>query len=809
MINNNIKLDSIESHFSDFNPQNISFFSYISEHYLKLAKQLDLLPFLSSFFENFARAKELFLQGDSKVHLRFISALENIQFTPPPKISPTKNSIAMLKKFAHLKLSEIYEISKIIRYFEYLKNLQFSDDKNIVKEWLENIKIPESLSKISNIFELNSSNEIQIKNGIYPQLDSIKIALKAAQSEVSREFSRILSSNKIAPYLVDSSAHLINGEECLLLKPGFNHILAGSILDRSSGGFFYVLPRSVGLLRQKVEDLENSQASEVFKIEQELCVILGKNIPFLNFIDKEFDRFDSYAARLAFARSKNYEFLSPKHIESKKENKALKIVDFKHPALKNPVPISIDFSAQILMITGVNAGGKTMLLKSILSVVFLAKALLPMPINAAQSSLCEISNLHLILEDPQNSKNDISTFGGRMLGFSRILREKGALIGVDEIELGTDSDEAASLFLVLLNELKEHNKIIITTHHKRLAALMAGDSSVQLLAALFDLKRSMPTFGFLSGTIGKSYAFETAERYGIPRTLVQKAREAFGEDKEKLNDLIENSSRLEMRLRGEIAGYESKKEELDSQILELKSLKERIKSENAELKENLEREYNAAISAAKAALKGGAPQEIHKMLNSANKILNAAKAAKSELNENFSAEDFVVGMRVKFRQERGIIISLNAKSAMVLCDSGIRAKIDKAELKALNPQTDAALKAAQNNSANAFKNAAQSAINAIASTQNNKINVRIENPKNASVSLDLHGLRAEEAIEKLDEFISNCLIAGFDEVLVYHGIGTGRLSAVVRDFLKEHPKVVSFEDAPSNAGGFGAKIVRL
>ena len=87
--------------------------------------------------------------------------------------------------------------------------------------------------------------------------------------------------------------------------------------------------------------------------------------------------------------------------------------------------------------------------------------------------------------------------------------------------------------------------------------------------------------------------------------------------------------------------------------------------------------------------------------------------------------------------------------------------------------------------------------------------IQIQTPQNANVVLDLHGLRADEAIEKLEVFISNSLIAGFDEVLIYHGIGTGRLSSIVRDFLKSHPKVVDFTDAPAKMGGFGAKIVKL
>ena len=105
------------------------------------------------------------------------------------------------------------------------------------------------------------------------------------------------------------------------------------------------------------------------------------------------------------------------------------------------------------------------------------------------------------------------------------LLQRNAIVGVDEIELGTDSDEAASLFKVIIEELiKKDIKIIITTHHKRLAALMASNDEVELIAALYDEENRIPTYEFLQGTIGKSYAFETAPRYGIPNTVVKKQK---------------------------------------------------------------------------------------------------------------------------------------------------------------------------------------------------------------------------------------------------------------------------------------------
>ncbi|TLD86295.1 endonuclease MutS2 [Helicobacter sp. MIT 05-5294] len=737
---------------------------------LPLIKQLDLEEFFKSFEGFLARPKELFLQGDSKIHLRYIQALEDLEFTPPKPVQNLDSQLALLKKFGFLKLDEIFEFVKIIRYFSYLKTLKC---EGILYEWWNQILIPDTILEISKSFLENGN----LKTGIYLELDSINAGMERVKKEIASALNQILNQNKLTAYLVDRQIHLINDEECLLLKAGFHHILKGQIIHRSATGFFYVLPQSIANLKDQYNALNNRKEEQLLHITREISSVLTKHLLFLGFINKEFDRFDSYQARLYFARSLGLEFLAPKPNDS-----AIILSEFRHPALKNPKSISLDFREQVLMITGVNAGGKTMLLKSILSAVFLSKHLIPLPINAHQSSIGSFKHLNLILEDPQNSKNDISTFGGRMLQFSQILRDSGGILGVDEIELGTDSDEAASLFKVLLeNLMQKGNKIIITTHHKRLAALMAGDSRVQLLAALFDEEREMPTFSFLSGTIGKSYAFETALRYGIPKSLVKEAKALYGEDKEKLNALIENSSRLEMKLQNEILEAQQNNANLKQKITHLKNKEEALEQTYATAQEKLESNFAEAINAAKKAIKEQSQEAIHRQINFAHKLLKEAREKNPAPTQPAQeAQTFAINSRIKYRNHRGIVLSLHKDKARIQLDDGMKIQVS---LKEIKPYGN------------------------IPKPPSSKIEV--QTPQNASVVLDLHGLRAEEAIEKLDEFISNSLIAGFDEVLVYHGIGTGRLSVVVRDFLKSHPKVVAFTDAPPKAGGFGAKIVKL
>lgn len=733
----------------------------------ELIKKLDLADFISSFNSFFARKKPIYIEGDVNVHFRFISELSKFEFIAPKSVENLDKEIVHLLRHGVLRLEEIFEFIKIVRYFLYLKSLKF---EGIIFEWLNQITIPEPIISISNYFDETPT----IKNGVIPKLDSINEALRINKTEISRSLQYLISSAKLAPYLVDKQIHYVNNEEALLVRGGFNHVLKAQIINRSTSGFFYVIPEAIQKLKEKESDLLSTKEEILYEFCKESSLILTKHLLFLKYINREFDRFDHYQARIFFARSRNLEFILPK-----KDDRII-LKDFLHPAIEKPKPINIDFSKKILMITGVNAGGKTMLLKSILSSVFLSKYLIPFKIDANSSHIGTFKEIEAIIEDPQNVKNDISTFAGRIISFSKIFSKRGILLGIDEIELGTDADEAASLFKVILEHLiqKEH-KIVITTHHKRLASLMAGNNQVELLAAIFDTQRQMPTFEFLKGTIGKSYAFETAERYGIPKNIINEAKIVYGQDKERLNELIERSSILELELT-------NKKEELKRELEKVKNLKEelidqkqKVEEEIKELKSELEKLYYEAINEARKAAKLNDTKEIHRLINKAHLIVNSKKF---ELKDSTQPVEFKIGDSVKSGKTKGVIIAISKDDATILTNDGLKLRLPKSLLKLSGNQKQEPPKAPK---------------------------VVIENPKHAAVSIDLHGLRADEAIEKLDKFISDALIAGFDEVLVYHGIGTGKLAFAVKEFLSKHPKVKEFSDAPFHMGGFGAKVVRL
>ncbi|MEA1893035.1 MAG: endonuclease MutS2 [Campylobacterota bacterium] len=728
-----------------------------------LIDQLDLTQHVEQFKSFFSRQSTLYIEGDQELHFRFIKALDRVEFKAPPKVSSFANIKGHLKKRGVLNFEQIFEIVKIVRYFRYFKNRELD---GIIGEWMGRFIIDTKFTEVEKYFTADGKFEENLDETLF----GLSARIQEHKNNMSGSLKRMMNSSKLAGYLVDTQVHLMNDEECLLVRGGFNHVLKGAIIARSTNGFFYVSPDSILKSKEKIRYIQQEREAIFYTYAKEFSAKLGELQAFINFIDKEFTKFDNYQARVLFARAKNLQL-----IKTKKDSKII-LKDFIHPALHKPKPVNVDFSKNILMVTGVNAGGKTMLLKSILSSAFMAKYIIPMGINENHSHVGNFKAILSIIDDPQNVKNDISTFAGRMQEFSRIFGHKSALVGIDEIELGTDSDEAAALFKVILDDLiKRGQKVVVTTHHKRLAALMADRDDVELMAAIYDEEQRVPTYEFMQGIIGKSYAFETASRYGISNTIVAEAKNVYGDNSERLNLLIERGSQLERELKQKHIKVDKKLQELRVKELNLKEQREKLFLELDEQKDALKNSYAVAINEAKTAAKAGDTKAIHRAMNKANKKLPQDKKEQKQIDVEFN-----VGDTVKYHSKKGFIISMRSKKEATIEIEGMRVRVKTQHLKHTQ-----------------------------IIKQKVKTNIKVDVEKRSGLKCDLHGMRADEATEVLDKFLSDALLNGWDEVIIYHGIGTGKLSYAIKNFLLAHPRVKSFDDAPQHLGGFGAKIVVL
>lgn len=731
---------------------------------MNIENKLDISEFVANFKQYFARDKNLHIDGDYKRHFEFVESLSKVEFIAPLSMGNITDTISRLSKFAILDVQSIYEIVKIVRYFRYLQSVSFSSP---MIDWISCIKIPDEIINITNYFELKKPS---FRDDIDEKLVDIASRISHLRQAIISSYEGVLGANNLREYVIDRQIHYIEDTECILLRGGFNGVLKAKVIGRSSSGYFYVVPSKINDIRNKILDLEEEKNKIIFEYQKIISKILNKNLLFIKYINKEFDRFDHYQARVMFAKNKNLEFILPD-----KNSKSIKLNSFRHPALKHPVPLDISFDSSVMLITGVNAGGKTILLKSLLGTAYLAKYLIPLPLNAHKSNIGYFKHIIPILDDPQNIKNDISTFAGRMVEFSKLFHKSDLLIGVDEIELGTDSAEASSLFKAILDELMQKNKIIITTHHKKLAALMSHLDDVQMIATLYDEKYRRPTYRFLEGTIGKSYAFETARRYKIPHQIVENALSLHSEDEDDLTHLIEKNIELENDLK-------KKKKFLNKELKQVNKLKFKLLKDKKENKitfdtmiHSYERKYKLAIHEAQKAVKLKDKKEIHKQISNANKT-------KSKIKQHIpkQTQEFKVGDMVKYRDSIGEILSINKKKVVIECD-GIRMTILPSDI---------------------------SISHASRMKQPPSI-VSYPKPKKAFIKLDIHGLRVEEAEIEIENFLNDALLSGLGEVYIYHGIGSGILANFTKNLLDKHPSVVSHDDASIDMGGYGATVVRL
>jgi len=253
-----------------------------------MVNKLDLVEYINRLSSLFSREKDYILPGDIRKNYEYLNKLSNKDFKSPPSVKNLDTEIMHLKKFGTLKHDQIFEFVKIINYFKYLKSRNWSD----LSEWFDKIKIPDEIEKI--ISHYNEKGEIVG----FEEIDLINERIKEKKALIRQQLYKYLNSKKLEPFLVDKQVHLQGGEECLLVRGGFNKVLDAEILGRSQGGFFYVFPRGIEKLKKQLDELESIKEEKLYEIAKKFSETLRKWVKFLEFINTEFDKFDALQARV-------------------------------------------------------------------------------------------------------------------------------------------------------------------------------------------------------------------------------------------------------------------------------------------------------------------------------------------------------------------------------------------------------------------------------------------------------------------------------------------------------------------------------
>jgi len=715
----------------------------------------------------------------------------------PPLIYLTdlENSLAKSKiEGAVLESKKILEILSLI-----------ISSRNFVQYLKSNSEIAPGLQKLTNdllvdkVLEhhiqkvINENGEIKEKAS--SKLSDIRREIRYKQGELIRLVNRITKSLKEKELVREDYITLRDGRVVVPVKAEHKRHIRGFIHSESATGqTVYIEPEETLEMNNDIVSLSFEERREIERILKELTAKIGSVAETLKTTHDTIGYLDS-----VFAKAK-YSIEMIGSFPTFDKNKPLAIRDARHPILvkkigrAKTVPLNIESKEwNVIVITGPNAGGKTVVLKTIGLLSLMLQCGIHIPASP-DSNFHKFDNILVDIGDEQSIEDDLSTFSSHLSNIKEILlsADSNSLVLLDEIGTGTDPAEGSALAIAVLLILQRKNALLFaSTHHGSLKLIAHDQSGFENAAMEFDSKNLKPTYSFKQGIPGSSYAFEIAKRIGLDDSFLDLAKEHLESDKHKLEEFlvdIETKSNLveqklkkveieNSRLNGLSNLY---KQNLDKLEKDKKQILIKAKEEAEEYIKNINSKFEKIVKELK---ESKADKEI---IKSSQKIIKEIKdrnkAIAPEIPET-SDEEFKDGdyVSLKGTNTAGKILEIFSDSK--------KANVLMGKVKMLVPVQ----------SLTHSEKKKEEKINREYSYINSEAEIR----------LDIRGERPEEAELQVNKFVDNAYSAGLTRIEILHGKGTGVLKRTVKEILSKHSSVKTFYFAPIEMGGNGITIAEL
>lgn len=647
----------------------------------------------------------------------------------------------------------------------------------------------------------------EVRDDASPRLGALRRQVASARERI---YSRLETLSVEHRDLVgEETVPLRGGRLMLMLQAGARGRLAGLVHGRSATGkSLYFEPLEVVEDNNSLQSAVDELDAERRRLLAELLAELAASGPLVAAVAELVSALDAAEATLRFARALDARLpeLAPPG--------RLRLVAARHPLLDprladrrervlgirghdGPiVPLDLELAPErrVLVLTGPNAGGKTVALKTVGLLALAAQAGLPIPCAPGSELPC-FASVVATVGDEQDLLAERSTFSGRLARLAEAYRAAGpaSLALLDELGSGTDPEEGTALAIALVEELLERGGLaLVTTHLSGLAAAALERAGAACAAMEFEPISGRPTFRLRPGSPGGSEALALARRMALPGRWIERAEAMLGGEHRELRRLLAEleTTRQELAREAEIArreGAEAKsvadrlERERAALEAERRTVAARLKRELAEFRERVARELAGELERMKAEVAAGRRREV--AARAAERLFAAAPRFAVEPDGEPVAE-LVVGARVRHR-------TLGWSGRVAKCDGErIEVLVGGKRLRAAPDE----LLVDASGEAPPVARAGAGGREAAAS---------------APGELKLIGERIEPALERLDEYLDQALLAGRGEVRVVHGHGTGRLREAVREHLRRHPAVASFRPGAPEEGGNGATVVEL
>jgi DNA mismatch repair protein MutS2 len=669
--------------------------------------------------------------------------------------------------------------------------------------------LPIAFSDILEPLSATLDAEGTILDSASRELAEIRKAKRVLAARVRRKLEEIVRKHETAIFLQDDFITIRSGRWVIPVRMDSKGMVPGVVHDVSSSGeTAFMEPLEIIPFVNELENLSAEEKAEEIRILRRISGWIREDADriaacFTTLV--ELDRLDCLAH---FAE--RYNLAVP---ELNREGK-LRLLSARHPLLlvmqgddpqgRPIVPLDLELnSAQVLVISGPNAGGKTIALKTV--GLISAMALSGMPVPASPSSTLPLLDSLLVdIGDEQSIEQSLSTFSAHIAAISRILEQAGprSLVLLDELGTGTEPLQGAAIGCAVLQELQERGAVVLTTTHlTEIVGFVQQKPGMQNAGMEFDSATWTPLYRLVMGEPGQSHALETARRYGLPESVLTTARALLGDTGTAFAGLIDELRRKRDALHAELTAQKQQRQLLEDQASDLAQQRDRLVQLRQETIDKARADARDLITAAR--------REMNQLLEQfkqdrRKETAETFRQKTEELEASFApagqqapaADLLKAGSVVQVRSlgRDATVVSVDQSRNKVRVRAGsIELEVPLHGLSVIQGQE--ARKQGQGSRGKGQGNAF-----ALAGPWP---------PDPGPSEVHLIGRRVEEALTELEGFIDQAVLAGQREVRIVHGIGTGTLQRAVREFLGRHPQVNSFRSGEPHEGRDGATVVTL
>ena len=756
-----------------------------------------------------ARIEEIRTLARQRIGLK-ISRFEDIR----PLLEQVRPDGAILPPLALLKFIPALEsLSNLARQFAPRQDIPAL--KTLAPQ-------PEPFDDILEPLSATFDDEGTMLDSASRELADIRKAKRSLAARVRKKLEEIVRTHETAIFLQDDFITIRSGRWVIPVRMDSKGMVPGVVHDVSSSGeTAFMEPLEIIPFVNELENLSAEEKAEEIRILKRLSAWIREDADriaacFATLV--ELDRLDSIAA---YAERFNMA------LPELSSGGSLRLLSARHPLLlalraEQPdappvVPLDIELiteprapffsrdaanepigekaASQILVVSGPNAGGKTIALKTVGLITVMALAGMPVPCSPS-STLPFLNTLLVDIGDEQSIESSLSTFSAHVAGIARILEQAGpdCLVLLDELGTGTEPLQGAAIGCAVLQELQGRGTLVMaTTHLTEIVGFVQQTPGMQNAGMEFDNVTWSPCYRLVMGEPGQSHALETARRYGLPETVLQTARTLLGDAGTAFAGVIEELRCKRNQLADELAAQQDERRRLE---LQAQSLAER-EQQLEELRRNVVEQGRAEARALVAATR----RELNSLLDDYKKERRKESADKlrersAQLEAQFApsgqepptADHLQIGSSVHVRTlgRNAQIVALDRERGKVRVRAG---QIElEVPLHGLAPATQPETPRQRHQQA--------------------RISLR-QQAEECADELNLIGRRSDEALALLEGFIDQAILAGQREIRIIHGLGSGVLQRAVRELLGRHPQVASFRSGEPHEGRDGATIVTL